>query len=435
MTGSGVVAIVQGLLGGLAFWGVGLPGALWGSVMAFMSLVPVVGCAIIWIPASLVLFAQGNTGAGIFLLLWGVLVISSVDNVIRVFVVKGPVEMHPLLIFFSVVGGIQFAGLLGVVFGPLIVAVVQSLLEIFRGEFMGRPRPRPERAPERPMPPRAVLFDAVATLIRPWPSVGSVYARAAASRGGACPARALEAAFPPAYRELFPQRFFGRSGLQTSEPRERRWWGRVVARTFERAGCAAPSPAAVAAGVEAFARGAAWRPCAGAVETLAALRARGLKLALVSNYDARLHRVVAELGLGRVLRRGARLVRGRLGQALAAHLRRRARGARVGAAEALMVGDRPREDVAGARGRRAAGAAVRSARARRRGRIRSATCVRCRAGFPPRAGCSARPSRKVVPRPGLFRRSPSVPADARPCAGRGSRGLPRLPAARRRSRG
>jgi len=141
VTGSGIVAIVQGLLGGLAFWGVGLPGALWGSVMAFMSLVPVVGCAIIWIPASLVLFAQGNTGAGIFLLLWGVLVISSVDNVIRVFVVKGPVEMHPLLIFFSVVGGIQFAGMLGVVFGPLIVAVVQSLLEIFRGEFMRRQAP------------------------------------------------------------------------------------------------------------------------------------------------------------------------------------------------------------------------------------------------------------------------------------------------------
>jgi predicted PurR-regulated permease PerM len=68
-------------------------------------------------------------------------VISSVDNVIRVFVVKGPVEMHPLLIFFSVVGGIQYAGMIGVVFGPLIVAVVQSLLEIFRGEFMGRQAP------------------------------------------------------------------------------------------------------------------------------------------------------------------------------------------------------------------------------------------------------------------------------------------------------
>lgn len=199
------------------------------------------------------------------------------------------------------------------------------------------------------MPPRAVLFDAVATLIRPWPSVGAVYARAAASTGGACPARALEAAFHPAYRELFPQRFFGRSGLQTSEPRERRWWGRVVARTFERAGCAAPPAAAVAAGVEAFARGAAWRPCPGAVETLAALRERGLKLALVSNYDGRLHRVVAELGLGRFF--DAVLVSSEVGWAkpspriYAAALA----ALRLAPAEALMVGDRLREDVAGAR--------------------------------------------------------------------------------------
>ena len=95
---------------------------------------------------------------------------------------------------------------------------------------------------------KAVLFDAVETLIRPWPFVGSVYARAAAGHGLRCPARALEAAFRPAYSELFPARFFGRSGLQTSEPRERRWWGRVVARTFERAGCGTPGATVIAAG-------------------------------------------------------------------------------------------------------------------------------------------------------------------------------------------
>jgi putative hydrolase of the HAD superfamily len=196
---------------------------------------------------------------------------------------------------------------------------------------------------------RAVLFDAVATLIRPWPSVGSVYARAAASRGAACPARALEAAFPRAYRALSPERFYGRSGLQTSEPRERRWWGRVVALTFERAGCAAPPPAAVAAGIEAFARGAAWHPCAGAFAALAALRARGLKIALVSNYDARLHHVVRELGLRQFF--DAVLVSSEVGWAkpspriYAAALA----ALRVAPGEALMVGDRPREDVEGAR--------------------------------------------------------------------------------------
>jgi predicted PurR-regulated permease PerM len=141
VVGSGLVAIVQGLLGGLAFMIVGLPGVLWGFVMAFTSLVPVVGSALVWIPASLVLFIQGSTGAGIFILVWGTVVISGSDNVIRLFVVKGPVRMHPLLIFFSVMGGINLAGLLGVVYGPLILAMVQTLLEIFRGEFMGRPAP------------------------------------------------------------------------------------------------------------------------------------------------------------------------------------------------------------------------------------------------------------------------------------------------------
>ena len=147
--GSGLVAIVQGLLGGLAFWIVGLPGVLWGFVMIFMSLVPVIGTALVWLPAGLILLVQGQTGAGIFILLWSGLVISSADNVIRMFVVKGPVRMHPLLIFFSVLGGIKLAGLLGVVYGPLVLAMVQTLLEIFRGEFLGRPAPAPAGEAER----------------------------------------------------------------------------------------------------------------------------------------------------------------------------------------------------------------------------------------------------------------------------------------------
>ena len=139
--GSGLVALAQGILGGIAFEIVGLRGVLWGSVMAFTSLVPVIGTAVVWVPASAILVAQGSVGSGLFLLIWGFAVISSVDNVIRMFVVKGPVRLHPLLIFFSVLGGIKFAGLLGVVYGPLILAMIRTLLEIFRGEFVGRRAP------------------------------------------------------------------------------------------------------------------------------------------------------------------------------------------------------------------------------------------------------------------------------------------------------
>lgn len=195
---------------------------------------------------------------------------------------------------------------------------------------------------------KAVLFDAVETLIRPWPSVGSVYARAAAGHGLRCPIRALEAAFRPSYSELFPERFFGRSALQTSEPRERRWWGRVVARTFERAGCGAPGAAVIEASLEAFGRGAAWRPTRGAIETLRTLKALGLKIALVSNFDGRLHRVVADLGLTSFF--DAVVVSAAAGWAKPSPRIYAAALAALGSepGEVLMIGDRPKEDAAGA---------------------------------------------------------------------------------------
>jgi len=135
--GSGVVGVVQGVLGGLAFMIVGFPGVLWGFVMALMSLVPVIGTAIVWVPAGLLLLLQGQTGAGIFILVWGAVVISNSDSVVRIFVVRGEVRMHPLLLFFAIMGGLKFAGLLGVIYGPLVLAMVQALLEISRVEFMG----------------------------------------------------------------------------------------------------------------------------------------------------------------------------------------------------------------------------------------------------------------------------------------------------------
>jgi predicted PurR-regulated permease PerM len=134
--GSGIVAVLQGILGGMAFWIVGLPAVLWGLVMGFFSLVPVVGTALIWMPASLILIGTGRVGAGIFLLVWGVVVIGTVDNVVRSMLVKGQVRMHTLAIFFAVLGGIKLFGLLGGVFGPLILAMTLSFLHIYRDDFV-----------------------------------------------------------------------------------------------------------------------------------------------------------------------------------------------------------------------------------------------------------------------------------------------------------
>src|SRR4030067_1668199 len=127
-----VVAIVQGLLGGLIFWILGLSSPiLWGTAMAFLSFIPVGGTALIWAPTSLVFIIQGNFLKGIILLLFGALVISMVDNFLRPKLISSKTKIHPLLLFFSVLGGIQAFGMIGLVAGPLIATLCITLIEIY----------------------------------------------------------------------------------------------------------------------------------------------------------------------------------------------------------------------------------------------------------------------------------------------------------------
>jgi putative hydrolase of the HAD superfamily len=146
-------------------------------------------------------------------------------------------------------------------------------------------------------PYTAVLFDAVGTLIRPWPSVGSVYAGAAASAGLSCGAAALERHFRRAYHDLMPKRFAGGKQYRTSESRERSWWKAAAAKTFERAGCQRPPRQVVEAAFSAFAHAGSWKKYADAERTLGKLRSMGLVLGVVSNFDARLHAVLEGLSL------------------------------------------------------------------------------------------------------------------------------------------
>lgn len=128
-----VIAAIQGALGGLAFWFLGLPSPLlWGVVMVFMSMIPVLGAFIVWIPAALYLVATGDWGEAIILAVWGTLVIGSVDNFLRPKLVGDKTRLHELLIFFSVLGGLQVFGLLGLVLGPVVVAITLALLDVVR---------------------------------------------------------------------------------------------------------------------------------------------------------------------------------------------------------------------------------------------------------------------------------------------------------------
>ena len=128
-----IVATVQAILGGLAFWAVDLPSALlWTVVMFFLSMIPMAGSFIVWVPACLFLLATGHWGRALGLALWCALVVGMVDNVLRPRLVGQRTRLHELLVFFSVIGGITVFGPLGLIVGPVVVAVTLALLDVFR---------------------------------------------------------------------------------------------------------------------------------------------------------------------------------------------------------------------------------------------------------------------------------------------------------------
>lgn len=128
-----IIAFIQGALGGLAFWVLGLPSPLlWSVVMTLLSLIPMAGAFIVWVPAAIYLAATGAYVKAGLLTAWGALVIGSADNFLRPKLVGDKTRLHELLIFFSVLGGLQVFGVLGLVLGPVVVAVTLALLDVFR---------------------------------------------------------------------------------------------------------------------------------------------------------------------------------------------------------------------------------------------------------------------------------------------------------------
>ena len=127
------IAVIQGTLGGLAFWALGVPSALvWGVVMTFLSMIPMLGAFLVWVPAAIYLAATGHYVKALLLVLWGTLVIGMIDNFLRPKLVGGRTKLHELLIFFAVLGGLQVFGVLGIVMGPVVLAVTMTLIDIFR---------------------------------------------------------------------------------------------------------------------------------------------------------------------------------------------------------------------------------------------------------------------------------------------------------------
>ena len=132
VTSSLVAAAVHGIVGGSAFAlaGLGAP-IFWGVVMAFCSLLPLVGSAIIWAPAAIGLMFNGRPGRGIFVVVVCSVVVGFVDNVVRPWLISGRARLSGLVVFISVLGGIGVFGVLGVILGPIVVATAASVLDIY----------------------------------------------------------------------------------------------------------------------------------------------------------------------------------------------------------------------------------------------------------------------------------------------------------------
>ena len=140
--GSIIIAIIQGILGGLGFLIFGLSSPLlWGIVMIFAALIPYMGSSIIWFPAALMLIINGYFNLetnliikGILLILYGVFIIGTIDNVLKPKLIGEKGGLHPVLVLLGVVGGLKFIGFIGIIVGPIILAMLVTFIKIYEEE-------------------------------------------------------------------------------------------------------------------------------------------------------------------------------------------------------------------------------------------------------------------------------------------------------------
>lgn len=136
LIGQVLTAVVQGLLGMFSFIIAGIEGAFfWGVIMMILSLIPVVGAFLIWLPAGVFLLFEGNIGMGIFVLVWGAVVVSQIDNIIRPKLVNQFADIHPLETFLGIFIGLSAFGMIGVVLGPLLLSLFRILVVSYKKEY------------------------------------------------------------------------------------------------------------------------------------------------------------------------------------------------------------------------------------------------------------------------------------------------------------
>lgn len=128
-------AVAQGIAGGVGLAIVGIPGLFWGTVMGLASLIPVVGTALVWVPAALYLLAVGSWGKALFLAIYCGIAVGSIDNLLRPLLMSGRARMSTLWLFLAILGGIDAFGLMGLIYGPLVFGILAVVLALYEEEF------------------------------------------------------------------------------------------------------------------------------------------------------------------------------------------------------------------------------------------------------------------------------------------------------------
>lgn len=141
-----VTSASQGLATALGLWITGVPSALfWGAVASLFALIPLVGPATVWAPATAYLFFRASRGdplwRPIVMLLWGLLVVSLIDNVVRPLVMSGGTRLSAVVLFFAIIGGLQAFGFIGLLLGPLVFALLVTVIHLYKRLVLGRPSP------------------------------------------------------------------------------------------------------------------------------------------------------------------------------------------------------------------------------------------------------------------------------------------------------
>ena len=131
-----VTALVQGILIGIGYWIAGIDNAfVWGVVAVGVTLIPVIGALAMYLPPAVALIIGGSMGSGIFLLVWGFALVSMADNIVKPVVMRGKVNVHPVLLALAIIGGSLWLGAIGFIIGPVIVALLLAMIRIYRREF------------------------------------------------------------------------------------------------------------------------------------------------------------------------------------------------------------------------------------------------------------------------------------------------------------